>query len=540
MPSDTFPHRPYRHNPRKSLALNHKFQNKTFPDAGILALDVLYQGLGDMDLVSNVMLGNSPTPQKGAPAGKAAGSSFAALLFGEGNGADAAPHAGSTKGNRKAPVAGKQVPDVAQLAALNIPVFVQQITDLAKTPADISESVPGAKQGAPANEGAQASDLTGTNAQIGQLLDSVGNKEVADIAGERKSDAKELAGKFPVSESKAASPALDPKVIAKSDKTPSTDKAQVTANATPQKMPETKTEKPADTAKDGNATQMEDPTVPTSAASKTVHAVASLAGSAVKIALNQTLPVQSKAASSIAKATVPSARVFASSQTTADAHAVKNAAPAHESQPEHDQPKKQEDAVSAVTTKVDQSSTHDQVNAVSRVLSSGSSAENPRQAATATSANVTMQLKHDVPTAEATVAPGSTVGVHSAKLLENLGQSELRVGMKMGDLGNVEIRTQLRHDQLHAEISVERGDIGHALAAELPGLQQKLHEHDVQLSSFTVNHQAAAGSGSFERGAQQQQQQTTHMAHAFGIDPVISGSSPDEIRSTDSALDVRI
>src|SRR6185369_1423013 len=134
----------------------------------------------------------------------------------------------------------------------------------------------------------------------------------------------------------------------------------------------------------------------------------------------------------------------------------------------------------------------------------------------------------------------SPLSLHSARLLESLGQSELRVGMKMGDLGNVEIRTQLHHDQLRAEISVERGDLGRTLAAEMPAVQQKLRDHDIPLASIVVNHQAAAGSGSFERGSQQQQQMTTPMAHVFGVDPMMFSSSPEEPRVTDSALDVRI
>jgi Flagellar hook-length control protein FliK len=537
LPSDAFPHRPYRHNPRKSLAFNPRFQNKTFPNAGILASDVLYQGLGDMDLVSNVMLGNSPTPQKGAPAGKAAGSSFTALLFGEGN-VDVTPQVASTKGGKKAPADAKQVTDAAQLAALNIPVFVQQITDLAKTPAITAETALGAKLTGQADGRGQAGDPTATGARIAQLFGAV----AAEKADQQKAATKETSGKFPLAEDKVAASAIAAKVFAKTTKTPSTDKAQATAKAeaAAQTAAETRTGKPVDTTKAENPAEVEDSPFPATTANKTAHAIESLAGSEVKIALNQTLPEQSKAASTIAKATVPNASAFAAGPNGTDSHAVKSAAPAHEPQPEHEQPKKQDDAVNVVSAKAEASSTHDQVNAVSRVLSSSPNAENPTQSARVAADIATPALKHDVPTAEATVVPGSAVGVHSAKLLENLGQSELRVGMKMSDLGNVEIRTQLRHDQLHAEIFVERGDISHTLAAELPGLQQKLHEHDVQLSSFTVNHQAAAGSGSFERGPQQQQQMTTPMAHAFGVDPVTSSSSPEEIRSADSALDIRI
>jgi flagellar hook-length control protein FliK len=112
--------------------------------------------------------------------------------------------------------------------------------------------------------------------------------------------------------------------------------------------------------------------------------------------------------------------------------------------------------------------------------------------------------------------------------------------MKMGDLGNVEIRTQLHHDQLHAEISVERGDLSRTLAAELPALQQKLHEQDMPLASIVINHQAAAGSGSFDRGSQQQQQAYTPMSHVFGVDSPVANFSPDEMRNTETGLDIRI
>ncbi len=544
----------YRNKARKSLAFNPKFQNKTFSAEGILAQDVLYQGLGDMDLVANVMLGNSPTPQKGAPVGRAAGSSFAALLpSNEAAGAKGDAHSGASNGSAAAKEAktslqGKLVNDASQLAALAVPVFIPQLAETLKT-ADVSG------QGAPSTKSESSRNVSDTTSSI-PILDLSANglnlRELLNVpiaATNKKAEGespekptKEVAADAKALKATVLGPDIASKMSARIEKTPA-DKGQATAkpDAAAQKQAEAKAPKIPGVGEAKIAAQPDAGAPPASAATKSLHAVESLAGSAVKIALKQTLPAQSKIAGAVAKAAVPTARAFAAGQHIADAHATQNSgsrvtAPSDEK--ENDQPRKQSNTTVA-NPAVDQPSAHDQVNAVGRVLSSNPAAVNPRQVLSSASAPISAPPKQEAPITETPVLPGSTVALHSARLLESFGQSELRVGMKMGDLGNVEIRTQLHHDQLRAEISVERSDLGRTLATELPALQQKLHEHDVQ-ATIVVNHHAAAGSGSFERGSQQQQQTTTPMAHVFGVEPLISSSSPEETRAADSGLDVRI
>ena len=90
----------------------------------------------------------------------------------------------------------------------------------------------------------------------------------------------------------------------------------------------------------------------------------------------------------------------------------------------------------------------------------------------------------------------SAVLVNSASLLQQVDKSELKLGMRVSDFGEVEIRTQMDRQQLKAEISVEHHDLGHALSAELPSLQQRLHEQNVPLISLNVTGHGAGGSNS--------------------------------------------
>ena len=131
--------------------------------------------------------------------------------------------------------------------------------------------------------------------------------------------------------------------------------------------------------------------------------------------------------------------------------------------------------------------------------------------------------------------------VHSTALLEQLGHSELKVGMRMGDLGSVEIRTQMHDQQLKAEISVEHRDLGRILTNELPALQQRLQQSNVSLASVMVRDNGAGSAGGGFQGEARSQQ--------FGFAPQTMGISSEhtsailsseEIREGTSALDIHI
>jgi len=129
----------------------------------------------------------------------------------------------------------------------------------------------------------------------------------------------------------------------------------------------------------------------------------------------------------------------------------------------------------------------------------------------------------------------------SAQLIEKVSQSELRLGMRTGEFGNVEIRTTFDHQQLRAEISSERGELGQALSAELPGFEQRLREHDVPLSTVVVHQANPGASGGFDRPPRQQQPGPAplHVNEVSGATLAAAVPQP-EASEPEGILDVRI
>ena len=113
------------------------------------------------------------------------------------------------------------------------------------------------------------------------------------------------------------------------------------------------------------------------------------------------------------------------------------------------------------------------------------------------------------PTPEGTAGHSTSI-FHSAKLVERLGETELRLGIRAGEFGSVDVRTSMVRNQFTAEISSNRGELGRALAAELPSLQNRLTEQRVSVANITVqNHSDGQSSPS-----DQQKGRSDHRAYA--------------------------
>jgi flagellar hook-length control protein FliK len=89
--------------------------------------------------------------------------------------------------------------------------------------------------------------------------------------------------------------------------------------------------------------------------------------------------------------------------------------------------------------------------------------------------------------------------IHTAKLVSRIGETGLRLGIRAGEFGSVDIRTSMARNQFTAEISTERGDLGRALAAELPSLQDRLTEQRVPVANITVQDHSAGNSTASEQ-----------------------------------------
>jgi Flagellar hook-length control protein FliK len=133
------------------------------------------------------------------------------------------------------------------------------------------------------------------------------------------------------------------------------------------------------------------------------------------------------------------------------------------------------------------------VSAVKTSVPTGDAQHSPAAAATEADARVQ---------AAATYANSL---LHSARLVERAGQTELRVGIQTGEFGNVDIRTSMVKNQFSAQISVERGDLGKVLAAELPGLQSRLSEQKLPGANITLQNQSGGGGANSGQGSRQSQ-----------------------------------
>jgi len=77
--------------------------------------------------------------------------------------------------------------------------------------------------------------------------------------------------------------------------------------------------------------------------------------------------------------------------------------------------------------------------------------------------------------ASATVPlPQAVPVINTAKLIQSMGQSEMRVGMRSDDFGNISISTSATRDLISAQISLDHGELARTLATHLPEMQARL------------------------------------------------------------------
>lgn len=107
--------------------------------------------------------------------------------------------------------------------------------------------------------------------------------------------------------------------------------------------------------------------------------------------------------------------------------------------------------------------------------------------------------------------------IHSAKLIQSIGEAELRLGVRSGEFGSVDIRTSMVRNQFSAEISVERGELGRVMAAELPNLQNRLTEQRVPVANITLQNHTGSSSTASE------QQRSRDRQEAYSANPLNAG-----------------
>jgi hypothetical protein len=96
---------------------------------------------------------------------------------------------------------------------------------------------------------------------------------------------------------------------------------------------------------------------------------------------------------------------------------------------------------------------------------------------------------HSAKTPEAAAPASITIpqelpAINTAKLIQSVGQSAMRVGMRSDDFGNISISTSATRDLISAQISLDHGELARTLAAHLPEMQARFggnHAMDVRI-----------------------------------------------------------
>ena len=129
--------------------------------------------------------------------------------------------------------------------------------------------------------------------------------------------------------------------------------------------------------------------------------------------------------------------------------------------------------------------------------------------------------------------------VNTAKLIQGISQSEVRVGVLSREFGNIDIRTSVERHQFTAQISVEHNEMAKSLALELPSLYSRLAEQKVPVANLVIQNQSASTSSGFANSSQSQtwSRQNSNAA-GFQAEPKLPMAP--ELLAPVERLDIRI
>jgi hypothetical protein len=92
--------------------------------------------------------------------------------------------------------------------------------------------------------------------------------------------------------------------------------------------------------------------------------------------------------------------------------------------------------------------------------------------------------------------PQAIPAINTAKLIQSMGQSEMRVGMRSNEFGNISISTSATRDLISAQISLDHSGLARTLAAHLPEMQARLGSDQAITVRIDMTGEAAGqGSG---------------------------------------------
>jgi flagellar hook-length control protein FliK len=109
------------------------------------------------------------------------------------------------------------------------------------------------------------------------------------------------------------------------------------------------------------------------------------------------------------------------------------------------------------------------------------------QGASSTAAQPAASSAAALPVQSSFTSPQGAPTVNAAHIVEQAGQTEIRIEMQADSLGGVELRAHIAGDQIGASIAVEHHDAQMALATDLPALHSALTEKNLRVETLSVS-----------------------------------------------------
>jgi len=135
-------------------------------------------------------------------------------------------------------------------------------------------------------------------------------------------------------------------------------------------------------------------------------------------------------------------------------------------------------------------------------------------------------------------------GINTARLIQSVGESEMRLGMHSPEFGDISIRTSVSQQQVQAQINTDHGELGDAISAHIPLLQTRLGNDFGLHTSIEVNQLGGFHNGGQGQPSQQNHNWSSNRNAAGGVAPAMETDSktlPVPLLSVDeSRLDIRV
>ena len=160
----------------------------------------------------------------------------------------------------------------------------------------------------------------------------------------------------------------------------------------------------------------------------------------------------------------------------------------------------------------------------------------------------------EIATPAPAVVPQALPVINTAKLIQSMGQSEMRVGMRSTEFGNISISTSSTRDLISAQISLDHGELARTLAAHLPEMQARLGGNqpmDVRIEMNGASAGQTGTAGGMYNGSADQSRGGRHQAgntdssssgNRFAgqqLSPAVSPAATSD-RGVNARLDIRV